>query len=81
MPTRNLDWKADAACRDLDTNLFFPDSESDSGPALAVCAVCPVREQCLDFAIRTRQNDGVWGGATETERKRIRRRMGRTVAA
>ena len=81
MPTRNLDWKADAACRDLDTNLFFPDSESDSGPALAVCAECPVRAQCLDFAIRTRQNDGVWGGATETERKRIRRRMGRTAAA
>ena len=63
-----------------DTNLFFPDSESDSGPALAVCAVCPVRAQCLDFALRTRQNDGVWGGHTETERKRIRRRMGRTAA-
>ena len=80
MPTRNLDWKADAACRDLDIDLFFPDSESDSAPALAVCAVCPVREECLDFAIRTRQHDGVWGGHTETERKRIRRRMGRQAA-
>ncbi len=81
VPTRNLDWKADAACRDLDTNLFFPDSESDSGPALEVCASCPVRQQCLDFALLTRQNDGVWGGHTETERKRIRRRMGRVAAA
>ena len=80
MPTRNLDWTADAACRDLDVDLFFPDSESDSGRALEICAVCPVREACLDFALRTRQHDGVWGGATETERKRIRRRMGRTAA-
>ena len=81
MPTRNLDWKADAACRNLDTAIFFPDAEADSGPALEVCASCPVRQQCLDFALLTRQHDGVWGGATETERKRIRRRMGRVAAA
>lgn len=80
MTTRNLDWKADAACRDLDLDLFFPDSEADSAPALAVCAVCTVRQACLDFALRTRQNDGVWGGHTETERKRLRRRMGRQAA-
>ncbi|HVF33534.1 MAG TPA: WhiB family transcriptional regulator [Acidimicrobiales bacterium] len=80
MPTRNLDWKADAACRDLDVDLFFPDSESESEPALEVCAVCPVRAACLDFALRTGQHDGVWGGLTETERKRVRRRMGRTAA-
>lgn len=80
MPTRNLDWKSDAACRDLDVDLFFPETEAASGPALAVCASCPVREACLDFALRTRQDDGVWGGHTETERKRLRRRMGRTAA-
>lgn len=80
MTTRNLEWKADAACRDLDLDLFFPDSEADSAPALAVCAVCPVRQACLDFALRTRQNDGVWGGHTETERKRLRRRLGRRAA-
>lgn len=81
VPTRNLDWKAEAACRDLETAIFFPDSESDSGPALEVCASCPVRQQCLNFALQTRQHDGIWGGATETERKRIRRRMGRVAAA
>jgi WhiB family redox-sensing transcriptional regulator len=80
VPTRNLAWKADAACRNLDTDLFFPDNEAASGPALAVCAICPVRQECLDFAIRTRQHDGVWGGRTESERKRIRRQAGRTAA-
>lgn len=80
MPTRNLDWKADAACRDLDTDLFFPENDAAAGPALAVCASCPVRAACLDFALRTRQHDGVWGGLTESERRRVRRRMGRQAA-
>ena len=75
MPTRNLDWKLDAACKDLDTDLFFPDSEANAGPALEVCASCPVRQQCLDFALLTRQDDGVWGGHTESERRRLRRRL------
>ncbi|HEX2848975.1 MAG TPA: WhiB family transcriptional regulator [Acidimicrobiales bacterium] len=74
MSTRNLDWQADAACRDTETDIFFPASESDAGPALAICAVCPVREQCLEWALATRQHDGIWGGTTDSERRRIRRR-------
>jgi WhiB family transcriptional regulator, redox-sensing transcriptional regulator len=74
VPSRDMTWRADAACRNLDTDIFFPDSESDAAPALEVCASCPVRTQCLDWAIATRQHDGVWGGTTESERKRIRRR-------
>ncbi|MEA3075615.1 MAG: WhiB family transcriptional regulator, redox-sensing transcriptional regulator [Actinomycetota bacterium] len=81
MPTRNLDWKADAACRDLDTEIFFPDNDANAAPALEVCASCPVRQACLEFALMTRQNDGVWGGHTETERRKLRRRLGRTAAA
>lgn len=69
-----LDWKLQAACRDLDTSLFFPESESDAADAKAVCAGCPVRQACLDFALLTRQHDGIWGGTTETERRRLRRR-------
>jgi len=67
-------WRQEAACRDLDTAIFFPDSEEDSGPARAVCATCPVRGACLEFALLTRQEDGVWGGLTESERRRLRRR-------
>ena len=68
------DWRKDAACRDLDTAIFFPDVEEDSGPAQAICATCPVREACLEFALITRQDDGVWGGLDENERRRVRRR-------
>lgn len=77
--TRNLDWQADAACRDTETDIFFPASESDAGPALAVCRICPVRHECLEWALATRQNDGIWGGATDSERRRIRRRRAATA--
>ena len=67
-------WRRAAACRDLDTGFFFPLSDDDAGPAKAVCATCPVREECLRYALATRQGDGIWGGLTETERRRLRRR-------
>jgi WhiB family transcriptional regulator, redox-sensing transcriptional regulator len=75
MTNRSLEsWRQDAACRDLDPNLFFPPSDEEAAPAKAVCATCPVREECLEYALVTRQDDGVWGGLDETERKRLRRR-------
>ncbi len=67
-------WRVDAACRDLDVDVFFPEPEGDTGPAKAVCAGCPVREECLEFALASRQDDGVWGGLDEHERRRLRRR-------
>lgn len=67
-------WRQDAACRELDTAIFFPESDADADFAKAVCATCPVREACLEFALITRQDDGVWGGLDENERRRVRRR-------
>ena len=69
------DWRAAAACRDMDTAIFFPETDEDAGPAKAVCASCPVAEACLDFAMKNRQEEGVWGGMTQTERRRQRRRL------
>jgi len=67
------DWRLLAACRHADPELFFP--VSASGPPLdqitqakAICACCPVRRQCLAFALDTRQDHGVWGGMSEQER-------------
>ena len=68
------DWRADAACREADVNVFFPTTDEEAGPAKAICAACPVRTECLEFALATRQEDGVWGGLTEIERRRLRRR-------
>jgi WhiB family redox-sensing transcriptional regulator len=73
-PRTDDDWWQDAACRDVDTNVFFPLTDDEAGPAREICATCPVRDECLEFALATRQDDGVWGGLTETERRRLRRR-------
>jgi WhiB family transcriptional regulator, redox-sensing transcriptional regulator len=69
------DWKAAAACADqLDVD-FFPinDDRGETTRALAVCAGCPVQDECLAFAIETNQADGIWGGTTPGERSRMRR--------
>jgi WhiB family redox-sensing transcriptional regulator len=75
-----MDWRARAACRDKDPELFYP--VGDSGPALlqiaeakSVCDSCPVRRACLAEALDSGQDYGVWGGLTEDERRGLRRRM------
>jgi len=71
-------WREEAACRHSDPNLFFP--AGNTGAALdnidaakAVCGSCPVAEACLRFALATNQDDGIWGGRDEVERRRLRR--------
>jgi WhiB family redox-sensing transcriptional regulator len=65
---------ADALCKSADTSVFFPVSDTFAGEAKAICAACPVAEECLEYAIATRQPDGVWGGLTSVERHRLVRR-------
>ena len=59
--------------------MFFPVSDEDAGQAKAICAQCPVREACLEYALATRERDGVWGGATERERRRMIRQRRKTA--
>jgi WhiB family redox-sensing transcriptional regulator len=66
-------WRKRAACRGIDVEVFYPDpdDDADAEPAKAVCEVCPVRQACLEHALANREREGVWGGATERERRRI----------
>ncbi len=71
-------WRSQAACRYVDPNLFFPTGSTGSAleqieAAKAFCRSCPVQHDCLDFALASNQEDGVWGGRDETERRRLRR--------
>lgn len=64
------DWYADAACaHGADPEIFFPELGQTAAPALAICAGCPVRDQCLQYAKGTDQHYGVWGGTTERQRQ------------
>src|SRR5947208_10972848 len=67
----NLSWRQRAACRGVDPEVFYPVSDDDADEAKAICAQCPVRQACLEYALTNRERDGVWGGATERERRRI----------
>jgi WhiB family redox-sensing transcriptional regulator len=66
-------WRAFAACRNADPSIFFPSSDLFSNRAKLICSTCPVKEQCLAWAVATSQRDGIWGGKTPKERRRIAR--------
>jgi len=72
------DWRRRALCRDTSPDLFFP--VGTTGVALdqiaaakRICEECPVTRECLEFALATGQESGIWGGATEEERRAARR--------
>jgi len=78
-------WRRSAACRDIDPAVFFPvgatgDAIGKIAVAKAVCRGCPVRLACLQYALSSHQDDGVWGGYDEAERRELRRRWRRLGA-
>ncbi|MGH9222834.1 MAG: WhiB family transcriptional regulator [Acidimicrobiales bacterium] len=77
----NPTWRQRGACRGLDPDIFYPLEDSDAGPAKSVCAGCPVRDLCLEFALDTREGEGIWGGTTARERRRLLRQRRKTAAA
>jgi WhiB family redox-sensing transcriptional regulator len=70
-------WRQHAACRGLDPMTFYPATDDEADAAKEVCAQCPVREACLEHALAFREKEGVWGGCTERERRRIIRQRRR----
>ena len=71
-------WRHESLCRDTDPDLFFP--VGTTGHALIqiarakqVCGECPVSTECLEFALETNQDSGIWGGTSEDERRTMRR--------
>ncbi|MDG4791968.1 WhiB family transcriptional regulator [Micromonospora sp. WMMD1102] len=79
-----MDWRHFAVCRDESPELFFP--VGTSGPAVlqveqakAVCRRCPVVVECLDYALTSGEDAGVWGGMSEEERRAVKRRGGLRV--
>jgi len=77
----NLSWRQFARCRGVDPETFYPVSDDDEAaqPAKEICEVCPVREPCLEYALTTREKNGVWGGLTERERRRLLRQRRKTA--
>jgi WhiB family redox-sensing transcriptional regulator len=72
-------WYAKASCMGVDPDLFFPERGASTREAKNVCKECPVKGQCLDYALKTGERFGIWGGTSERERRKLRRK--RLVAA
>ncbi|MFD3516281.1 WhiB family transcriptional regulator [Streptomyces sp. NPDC058657] len=73
------DWQWRGACREENPEVFFPHSTNEvlAEVAKSWCARCPVQKPCLQWALETRQDYGVWGGLTEKERRRLHGRKPR----
>ncbi len=74
----DLSWRVGASCRDTSPELFFPVGTTGQAvvqidQAKQVCEQCPVQEPCLEYALLTNQDSGVWGGTSEEDRRHLRR--------
>ena len=67
-------WMLQALCRGANPSEFFPSDGVGVEFAQRICGHCPVRTECLEYALKFRIEHGVWGGASERERRRILRR-------
>jgi WhiB family transcriptional regulator, redox-sensing transcriptional regulator len=74
------DWMTQGNCRNEPPERFFPSDGVGVEIARRICATCPVKEPCLEYAITQRIDHGVWGGASERERRRIIKRRRLAVA-
>ena len=77
-----LEWMQAGSCRNYPPAAFFPSDGVGVDAARKICAECPVKAECLEYALVNRIDHGVWGGCSERERRRIlkRRRLDAAVA-
>jgi WhiB family redox-sensing transcriptional regulator len=69
-------WQENALCAETDPEAFFPEKGGSTREAKRICTGCEVRAECLEFALSNDERFGIWGGLSERERRRLRRRTG-----
>jgi len=69
----DLPWAADAKCLQADPDTFFPEKGGSTREAKRICAQCPVRAECLEYALDNDERFGIWGGLSERERRKLKR--------
>jgi len=71
-----LAWQSDSLCAQTDPEAFFPEKGGSTRDAKRICASCEVRSQCLEYALANDERFGIWGGLSERERRKLRKRAG-----
>ena len=69
-----LSWQADSLCAQTDPEAFFPEKGGSTREAKKICASCEVRTNCLEYALENDERFGIWGGLSERERRKLRKR-------
>ncbi|WP_166532411.1 WhiB family transcriptional regulator [Blastococcus xanthinilyticus] len=77
----DAEWRLDALCAETDPEAFFPDKGGSTRDAKRVCGGCPVRAECLEYALASDERFGIWGGLSERERRRVRLQRRGTISA
>ncbi|MFT4135097.1 WhiB family transcriptional regulator [Microbacterium sp.] len=71
-----LAWQSDALCAQTDPEAFFPEKGGSTRDAKRICSSCDVRAECLEYALQNDERFGIWGGLSERERRKLKRRAG-----
>jgi WhiB family redox-sensing transcriptional regulator len=69
-----LAWQSDSLCAQTDPEAFFPEKGGSTRDAKKICASCEVRVHCLEYALENDERFGIWGGLSERERRKLRKR-------
>jgi len=69
-----LEWQKDSLCAQTDPEAFFPEKGGSTRDAKKICSTCEVRSQCLEYALENDERFGIWGGLSERERRKLRKR-------
>lgn len=72
--TDPLAWQADALCAQTDPEAFFPEKGGSTRDAKRICNQCEVKSECLEYALKNDERFGIWGGLSERERRKLKRR-------
>ncbi len=70
-----LAWQTDALCAQTDPEAFFPEKGGSTRDAKRICTSCDVRGECLEYALNNDERFGIWGGLSERERRKLKRRV------
>lgn len=68
-----LPWFTEAKCLNADPDVFFPEKGGSTREAKRICGECPVRAECLEYALESDERFGIWGGMSERERRKLKR--------
>ena len=71
-----LAWQSEALCAQTDPEAFFPEKGGSTRDAKRICTTCDVRGECLEYALNNDERFGIWGGLSERERRKLKRRAG-----